>query len=277
MKSRVGTNTAGDGSLVEQPMFRVQNLRKHFGKLEVLKGVSLDVTRGEVMCVIGPSGSGKSTMLRCLSFLEEYDGGDVYFDGQLVGYRTTRSGKRVHDSQRNIAGMRAHMGMVFQHFHLWPHKTVLQSVIEGLVVVKKENPKIAQERGMEVLQRVGLAEKRNDFPNLLSGGQMQRAAIARALAMKPKAMLFDEPTSALDPELVGEVLDVMRSLARDDASGRHGTTMIVVTHEIGFAREVANRVVMMDAGMIVEEGPPEQVLRHPVHPRTQAFISKVLH
>jgi polar amino acid transport system ATP-binding protein len=280
MESRVVTNNATDvsGALQnEQPMFQIQNLRKHFGQLEVLKGVSLDVNRGEVMVVIGPSGSGKSTMLRCLNFLEEYDGGAVYFDGQLVGYRTTRFGKRVRDRERNIAAMRAHMGMVFQHFHLWPHKTVLQNVIEGLIIVKKEDPKKAQERGTELLRRVGLADKRNVLPSLLSGGQMQRAAIARALAMEPKAMLFDEPTSALDPELVGEVLDVMRSLARNGDSDKHGTTMIVVTHEIGFAREVAHRVVMMDAGAIVEEGPPEQVLRSPVHPRTQAFISKVLH
>ncbi|HLI11678.1 MAG TPA: amino acid ABC transporter ATP-binding protein [Alphaproteobacteria bacterium] len=258
-------------------MFRIRNLRKRYGPLEVLKGISLDVTRGEVMVIIGPSGSGKSTMLRCLNFLEEYEGGEIYFDGELVGYRTTPNGQRVRARERNIARMRAHMGMVFQHFHLWPHKTVLQNVIEGLIVVGKVPPKIAADRGTELLQRVGLGDKLDVHPSLLSGGQMQRAAIARALAMEPKAMLFDEPTSALDPELVGEVLDVMRSLARQDDSGKQGTTMVVVTHEIGFAREVANRVVMMDGGVIVEEGPPEQVLRNPVHSRTQAFISRVLH
>lgn len=265
------------GEAGAQPMFKVRNLHKRFGPLEVLKGISLDVKRGEVMVVVGPSGSGKSTMLRCLNFLEEYNEGEVYFDGQLVGYRITPNGRRIRDRERRVARMRAHISMVFQHFHLWPHKTVLQNVIEGLVIVKKEDPKVAAERGAELLRRVGLADKCNVYPSLLSGGQMQRAAIARALAMEPKAMLFDEPTSALDPELVGEVLDVMRSLTRSGDPNRQATTMVVVTHEIRFAREVADRVVMMDGGVIVEEGPPEQVLRTPVHPRTRAFISSVLH
>lgn len=259
------------------PMFRIRNLRKRFGSLEVLKGIDLDVRRGEVLVVIGPSGSGKSTLLRCLNFLEEYDDGEVHFDGELVGYRLAANGRRVRDSERNIARMRAHMGMVFQHFHLWPHKTVIDNVVEGLVVVKKLERKAALEIGAKLLARVGLEEKSHVYPGTLSGGQMQRAAIARALAMKPKAMLFDEPTSSLDPELVGEVLEVMASLARRDDTGRHGTTMIVVTHEMGFAREVADAVVMMDEGMVVEVGPPEQVLKSPLHSRTQAFISKVLH
>ncbi|HUC63702.1 MAG TPA: amino acid ABC transporter ATP-binding protein [Alphaproteobacteria bacterium] len=258
-------------------MFAVRNLRKRFGTLEVLKGVSLEVERGEVMVVIGPSGSGKSTMLRCFNFLEEYDDGEIHFDGALVGYRKLPNGKRVRQSERRIAEMRAHMSMVFQHFHLWPHKTVLQNVIEGLVVVKKENAKVAAERGMALLERVGLAAKRNVYPNALSGGQMQRAAIARALAMEPKAMLFDEPTSSLDPELVGEVLDVIRSLARNGGPHLHGTTLVVVTHEIGFGREVADKVVMMDHGVIIERGPPEQVLRDPLEARTRAFINSVLH
>jgi polar amino acid transport system ATP-binding protein len=261
----------------ELPMFRIRNLRKRFGLLEVLKGIDLDVRRGEVLVVIGPSGSGKSTLLRCLNFLEEYDDGEVHFDGELVGYRLSARGRRQRDSERNIAKMRAHMGMVFQHFHLWPHKTVIDNVVEGLVVVKKVERKAALETGIKLLSRVGLAEKANVYPGTLSGGQMQRAAIARALAMKPKAMLFDEPTSSLDPELVGEVLEVMSSLARKDATGHHGTTMIVVTHEMGFAREVADMVVMMDQGMVVEAGPPDQVLKNPLHSRTQAFISKVLH
>jgi polar amino acid transport system ATP-binding protein len=258
-------------------MFEIRNLHKSYGRLEVLKGVSLDVNPGEVMVIIGPSGSGKSTMLRCLNFLEEYEKGEIRFDGELVGYLAATDGKRVRDRERNIARMRAHMGMVFQHFHLWPHKTVLQNVVEGLLVVKKVDRATAIARGTEVLTLVGLEDKRDVYPNLLSGGQMQRAAIARALAMEPKAMLFDEPTSSLDPELVGEVLDVMRSLARNAGTLAHGTTMVVVTHEMGFAREVGNRVVMMDEGIIVEEGPPDQILRNPTHPRTQAFISKVLH
>jgi len=264
-------------AIQELPMFRVRNLHKRFGPLEVLKGIDLDVRRGEVLVVIGPSGSGKSTLLRCLNFLEEYDEGEVHFDGELVGYQPRSNGRRKRDSERNIAKIRANMGMVFQNFHLWPHKTVIDNVVEGLVVVKKLERKLALEVGVNLLSRVGLEDKAYVYPGKLSGGQMQRAAIARALAMKPKAMLFDEPTSSLDPELVGEVLEVMSSLARRDDKGRHGTTMIVVTHEMGFAREVADAVVMMDQGVVVEVGPPEQVLKNPLHSRTQAFISKVLH
>ena len=256
-------------------MIEVRDLRKWFGTNEVLKGVSLDVGRGQVTVFIGPSGSGKTTLLRCINFLEEYDQGEVLIDGRVMGYRM-ESGRRVRDSERNISRMRAQMGMVFQHFHLWPHKTVLENVIEGLIIVQRKNKAEAAERGVRLLKRVGLSDKVEVYPSTLSGGQMQRAAIARALAMDPAILLFDEPTSSLDPELVGEVLDVMKSLAEDD-SRRHGTTMVVVTHEIGFAREVADHVVMLDEGLIIEEGHPDKVLRDPTHPRTQNFISKVLH
>lgn len=259
-----------------RPMIQVRNLHKWFGKNHVLDDVSLDIPRGQVLVVIGPSGSGKTTLLRCLNFLEEYDQGDVIIDGDLIGYRKDRRGRRVPDREKNISRIRAKMGMVFQHFHLWPHKTVLENVIEGLIVVQKRDERAAIERGNRLLDRVGLGEKLNVYPSTLSGGQMQRAAIARALAMEPMILLFDEPTSALDPELVGEVLDVMKSLAVED-SHRQGTTMVVVTHEIGFAREVADRVVMMDGGRIIEQGPPNTILRNPSHPRTQSFISKVLH
>lgn len=259
-----------------EPMFVVRDVHKWFGDLEVLHGVSLEVMRGEVLVIIGPSGSGKTTLLRCLNFLEDYDQGEIYFDGTLVGYRMNRNGHRVRDREANVSRLRAQVGMVFQHFHLWPHKTVLENVIEGLVVVKRQDRKAAAERGVQLLKRVGLADKAKVYPSKLSGGQMQRAAIARALAMEPRALLFDEPTSSLDPELVGEVLEVMKELAVED-SHRQGTTMVVVTHEIGFAREVADHVIMMDEGEIIETGPPEQLLRHPRHPRTKAFISKVLH
>jgi polar amino acid transport system ATP-binding protein len=278
MNDMAGTKAdRADATADELPMFRIRNLRKRFGSLEVLKDVSLDIRRGEVLVIIGPSGSGKSTFLRCLNFLEEYDDGEVHFDGQLVGYRVSADGRRLRDTGHNIAKLRANMGMVFQHFHLWPHKTVLDNVIEGLLVVKKVDRTAARQIGTALLGRVGLAEKASTYPGTLSGGQMQRAAIARALAMEPKAMLFDEPPSSLDPELVGEVLEVITSLARRNEAGRHGTTMVVVTHEMGFAREVADSVVMMDGGVVVEAGPPEQVLQNPLHPRTQAFISKVLH
>ena len=258
-----------------RPMIQVRNLHKRFGDNEVLKGVSLDVRRGQVMVFIGPSGSGKTTLLRCINFLEEYDEGEVLIDGQLIGYRN-EGDRRVRDSERNISRMRAQMGMVFQHFHLWPHKTVLENVVEGLVIVQRKDKAEAADRGVQLLKRVGLADKVEVYPSTLSGGQMQRAAIARALAMEPAILLFDEPTSSLDPELVGEVLDVMKSLAEDD-SRRQGTTMVVVTHEIGFAREVADHVVMLDEGLIIEEGHPDKILRDPAHPRTQNFISKVLH
>jgi polar amino acid transport system ATP-binding protein len=252
------------------PIISVRNLHKHFGRLQVLRGVSLDVEPGEKLCIIGPSGSGKTTLLRCMNFLETYDEGEIYFEGRLLGYRD-RNGKRVRDSEANIARLRTQMGMVFQRFHLWPHMTVLQNVIEGPMVVLGESRRNAEEIAQALLRKVGLEHKSDVYPSKLSGGQMQRAAIARALAMRPKAMLFDEPTSALDPELVGEVLDVMKALALD------GTTMVVVTHEIGFAREVADRVVMMDEGQIIESGSPREVLQQPTHARTRTFLSRVLH
>jgi polar amino acid transport system ATP-binding protein len=253
------------------PIITVRNLHKHYGKLQVLRGVSLDVDAGEKLCIIGPSGSGKTTLLRCMNFLETYDDGEIQFEGKLLGYRVKKNGHRVRDSEANVARLRTQMGMVFQRFHLWPHMTVLENVIEGPMIVLGEKREKAKAVAMDLLRKVGMEHKADVYPSKLSGGQMQRAAIARALAMRPKAMLFDEPTSALDPELVGEVLDVMKTLARD------GMTMVVVTHEIGFAREVADRVVMMDEGQIVEIGTPAEVLQKPKHARTQTFLSRVLH
>ena len=252
-----------------EPMIRVQGLRKQFGPLQVLRGIDLTVDRGEVLVIIGPSGSGKSTLLRCLNFLEEYDAGEVWFDNKLVGYRKTGKGL-VRDREGSIAEIRAQMGMVFQSFNLFPHKTVLQNVIEGPIIVLGQKAEQASASGLELLQKVGLVDKAEVYPSRISGGQQQRAAIARALAMQPKAMLFDEPTSALDPELVGEVLDVMKSLATE------GMTMVVVTHEMGFAREVADRVVVMDEGVIIEVGPPDQIFNAPRQPRTAEFLRRVL-
>jgi polar amino acid transport system ATP-binding protein len=252
-------------------VIRVRNLQKSFGTLKVLRGVDAEVERGEVLVIIGPSGSGKSTFLRCLNFLEEYDGGEVWFDGRLVGYRPTASGKLAKDSPRRIAAVRARMGMVFQSFNLFPHKTVLENVIEGPIIVQRLDAAAARERAGALLARVGLADKINEYPSKLSGGQQQRAAIARALAMRPEVMLFDEPTSALDPELVGEVLEVMKSLAAD------GMTMIVVTHEMRFARDVADRVMMMDAGVIVETDTPDRMFTAPKQARTAEFLRRVLH
>ncbi len=252
-----------------EPLIKARNVRKHFGQLQVLKGISLDVHPGEVLCIIGPSGSGKTTLLRCMNFLEEYDEGEILFDGMLVGYRM-KNGTRKMERGAHVARIRAQLGMVFQRFHLWPHMTTLENVIEGPIVVRRLERQQAIQLARELLLKVGLQDKTDVYPSKLSGGQMQRAAIARALAMQPKALLFDEPTSALDPELVGEVLDVMKSLARE------GKTMVVVTHEIGFAREVADRVVMMDCGEIIEVGPPSTLLRSPSHERTRSFISKVL-
>jgi polar amino acid transport system ATP-binding protein len=252
-----------------EPLIKARNVRKHFGQLQVLKGISLDVHPGEVLCIIGPSGSGKTTLLRCMNFLEEYDEGEILFDGMLVGYRM-KNGTRKMERGAHVARIRAQLGMVFQRFHLWPHMTTLENVIEGPIVVRRLERQQAIQLARELPLKVGLQDKTDVYPSKLSGGQMQRAAIARALAMQPKALLFDEPTSALDPELVGEVLDVMKSLARE------GKTMVVVTHEIGFAREVADRVVMMDCGEIIEVGPPSTLLRSPSHERTRSFISKVL-
>ena len=250
-------------------MLKAEAVHKRFGRLEVLKGIDLSVDRGQVMCILGPSGSGKSTFLRCINHLEKINSGRLYVDGELVGYR--ESGGKLYELREDVvARKRAEIGMVFQHFNLFPHMTALENVTLAPIQVKDVPRSDARNRGQQLLQRVGLGDKLATYPVALSGGQQQRVAIARSLAMEPKLMLFDEPTSALDPELVGEVLDVMRQLARD------GMTMIVVTHEIGFAREVADAVVFMDDGVVVESGPPAEVLGAPRHERTRAFLSKVL-
>ncbi len=250
-------------------MVKAEDVHKRFGRLEVLKGVSLDVAPGEVTCILGPSGSGKTTFIRCINHLEKIDGGRLWVDGELVGYR--QSGDKLHELREGeVARQRAEIGMVFQRFNLFGHMTALENVVEAPIRVKKISKEKAVASAKALLDRVGLGEKYESYPSQLSGGQQQRVAIARALAMNPKLMLFDEPTSALDPELVGEVLDVMRGLAND------GMTMIVVTHEMGFAREAADRVVMMDAGVIIEEGTPEHFFQAPEHERTKQFLSKIL-
>jgi polar amino acid transport system ATP-binding protein len=250
-------------------MVKAEGVHKRFGHVEVLKGIDLEVAPREVTCIIGPSGSGKSTFLRCINHLEKIDSGRLRVDGHLVGYR--EHGGKLHELRdREVAAQRRDIGMVFQRFHLFPHMTALENVIEAPVQVKSMAKQAARTRGVELLERVGLGDRVHNYPNQLSGGQQQRVAIARALAMEPKLMLFDEPTSALDPELVGEVLDVMRGLAAD------GMTMVVVTHEMGFAREVGDTVVFMDDGVVVEAGDPKQVLTDPQHERTRAFLSKVL-
>lgn len=241
-------------------MISIQNLHKAFGANEVLKGISLEVTQGEVLCIIGPSGSGKSTILRCINGLESYDKGEIRVEGHYVNRDT-----------KEIIWIRTHVSMVFQRFNLFPHRTVLENVIEGPVYVKKEDRTQAINRGRELLKQVGLANKADAYPNQLSGGQMQRVAIARALAMQPMAILFDEPTSALDPELVGEVLSVMRNLAEQ------GMTMLVVTHEMAFAKEVADRVIFLDGGLIVEQGAPREILANPRQDRTRDFLRRVTH
>jgi len=251
------------------PMIRAERVCKNFGALQVLQGVSLEVARGQVMCLIGPSGSGKSTFLRCINHLERVNAGRLYVDGDLVGYRE-RGGKLYELRPRESARQRRDVGMVFQHFNLFPHRTALANVIEAPIHVKKLSRAKAVARARELLDRVGLADKADAYPAQLSGGQQQRVAIARALAMDPKLMLFDEPTSALDPELVGEVLTVMRELAQS------GMTMVVVTHEMSFAREVADQLVFMDGGVVVEAGDPREVLANPQHERTQAFLSRIL-
>jgi polar amino acid transport system ATP-binding protein len=252
-----------------EPMVKSEAVHKSFGRLEVLRGIDLEVRPGDVMCMIGPSGSGKSTFLRCINHLEKIDAGRLSVDGELVGYR--QRGDRLYELRdADVCKKRAEIGMVFQHFNLFPHMTVLENLVEAPIRVKRESRAVASERSRRLLDRVGLSEKVNAYPRQLSGGQQQRVAIARALAMQPKLMLFDEPTSALDPELVGEVLDVMRALAED------GMTMIVVTHEIGFAREVGDTLVFMDGGVIVEAGNPRDVLANPQQERTRSFLSKVL-
>jgi polar amino acid transport system ATP-binding protein len=259
----------GRGAAAAPPMVQAEAIHKRFGRLEVLRGIDLTVERGSVMCVIGPSGSGKSTFLRCINHLEQINAGRLWVDGDLVGYR--QRGDKLHElREADIAKQRVGVGMVFQHFNLFPHMTVLGNLVEAPLKVKRESKKDAQERARELLARVGLSDKADAYPRQLSGGQQQRVAIARALCMRPKLMLFDEPTSALDPELVGEVLDVMRSLAHS------GMTMIVVTHEMGFAREVGDQLVFMDGGVVVEAGRPRDVLADPQHERTRSFLSKVL-
>ncbi len=250
-------------------MVDARSVRKSYGANQVLNGISLTVEQGEVLCIIGPSGSGKSTFLRCLNHLESINGGRIYVNDELMGYRQV--GKVLHELKpKDIARQRQSIGMVFQRFNLFPHMTALQNVIEAPIGVAGVSPDDAKKLGLELLAQVGLADKADHYPAQLSGGQQQRVAIARALAMKPKLMLFDEPTSALDPELVGDVLDVMKSLAKA------GMTMIVVTHEMGFAREVADKVVFIDKGLIVEQGTPKQVLDNPQESRTKAFLNKVL-
>jgi polar amino acid transport system ATP-binding protein len=242
---------------------------KHFGRLEVLKGVSLEVKAGETVCVIGPSGSGKTTFIRCINHLEKIDGGRIEVNGHLIGYRE-KNGKLVEDSEDNIARQRCEIGMVFQRFNLFPHMTALENIIEAPLRVRKTPKALAIQEAEALLARVKLADKRDVYPGKLSGGQQQRVAIARALAMKPALMLFDEPTSALDPETIGEVLEAMKELAEV------GMTMMVVTHEMGFAREAADRVVMMDEGRVIEEGTPEHFFQSPDNERTKQFLSKIL-
>jgi len=253
------------------PMVVIERLHKRFGALAVLKGIDLAIGTGEVISIIGASGSGKSTLLRCINFLEEPTSGVVYIDGQPIGYRRAGDGSLRRDTARSIDRMRRDTGMVFQSFNLWPHKTALENVIEAPLIVQRKTRSEALALGMELLTRVGLAEKRDEYPDRLSGGQKQRVAIARALAMGPKVMLFDEATSALDPELVGEVLEVMKALAAD------GMTMVIVTHEMNFAREVSHRVAFLDAGVIAEIGTPAEIFERPANARTREFLRRVRH
>jgi polar amino acid transport system ATP-binding protein len=255
--------------MADVPMVQAIGVSKRFGHTEVLRGVDLTIKRGEVACLLGPSGAGKSTFLRCINHLEKINAGELLVDGEFVGYRE-HGGKLYELHERHIARKRREIGMVFQHFNLFPHMTALQNTIEAPIRVNGETKAEAKNRALDLLRRVGLGDKVDAYPAELSGGQQQRVAIARALAMQPKLMLFDEPTSALDPELVGEVLDVMRGLAKS------GMTMIVVTHEMGFAREVADSVVFMADGMVVETGSPSAVFGNPRHERTRSFLSKVL-
>ena len=252
------------------PVIKAEDVHKRFHSLEVLKGINLSVAGGEVVVILGPSGSGKSTFLRCLNHLEKINSGKIEINGHFIGYREATDGRLIEESDRKVARQRAEIGMVFQRFNLFPHMTVIENVMLSPVLVKKVSRDVARQRALDLLKQVGLPEKADVYPARLSGGQQQRVAIARALAMDPKVMLFDEPTSALDPELVGEVLDTMKTLART------GMTMVCVTHEVGFAREVADRAVLMDDGVVVEEGPPETFFSAPKHARTQQFLSKIL-
>ena len=252
-----------------EPIIKADSIRKNYGRLEVLKGIDLEVKRGEVVCLIGPSGSGKSTLLRCINHLEPIDGGLMWVDGSVMGYDL--KGTKLHEqSYAKICRSRTQIGMVFQHFNLFPHMTVLENLIEAPRIVLRESKATATARALKLLESVGLADKAKSYPRQLSGGQQQRVAIARALCMQPKIMLFDEPTSALDPELVGEVLKVMKDLAAT------GMTMVVVTHEMNFARDVADRVIFMDGGHVVEQGPAHEVITNPQHERTKGFLASVL-
>jgi polar amino acid transport system ATP-binding protein len=252
------------------PVIRAEDVHKKFHALEVLRGINLTVDGGEVVVIMGPSGSGKSTFLRCLNHLEKIDGGRIEINGHFIGYRQASDGRLIEESDRKVARQRQEIGMVFQRFNLFPHMTVIENVMTGPTLVRRISKQAARDRAMELLEQVGLPEKAGVYPAKLSGGQQQRVAIARALAMDPKVMLFDEPTSALDPELVGEVLDTMKALAST------GMTMVCVTHEVGFAREVADRAVLMDGGVVVEEGKPEVFFTSPQHDRTKQFLSKIL-
>jgi polar amino acid transport system ATP-binding protein len=255
--------------MTAQPMVKAEGVHKSYGAAHILRGIDLEVAPREVFCLVGPSGSGKSTFLRCINHLERINAGRLSVDGQLVGYR--QKGDKLHElKDSEVAAQRRDIGMVFQRFNLFPHMTAIENVMEAPVMVKRESKAVARERAVRLLDRVGLGDKGGNYPSQLSGGQQQRVAIARALAMEPKLMLFDEPTSALDPELVGDVLDVMRDLAES------GMTMVVVTHEMGFAREVGDNLVFMDGGVVVESGNPRDVLGNPQHERTKAFLSKVL-
>jgi polar amino acid transport system ATP-binding protein len=256
-------------SIDKKEMIKVVDVHKYFGDLEVLKGIDFSVEENEVVCVLGASGSGKSTLLRCLNHLERITSGEIYIDGELADKRENDQ-DLIQIKQEHAQELCMELGMVFQRFNLFPHLTALENVMKAPMLVKKVSEKEAREDAKQLLKAVGLADKANEYPSRLSGGQQQRVAIARALAMKPKIMLFDEPTSALDPELVGEVLEVMKNLAKD------GMTMIVVTHEVGFAREVGDRVVFMDGGVICEEGPPSEVIDNPKEERTKAFFIKIL-
>ena len=261
---------AGAAAGIALPMVDARDVHKAFHQVEVLRGITMQVKRREVVVIIGPSGSGKTTFLRCINHLEKINRGRIYVDGQLIGYRELPDGQLREDSEANIAAKRSEIGMVFQRFNLFPHLTALQNVTLAPIRVKGIAREEAERRGRDLLAKVGLADKADAYPGRLSGGQQQRVAIARALAMDPKLMLFDEATSALDPELVGEVLGVMRQLAED------GMTMVVVTHEMGFAREVADRVIFMDGGLIVEEGQPQEIFTNPREERTKSFLRKVL-
>ncbi|BCK68635.1 ATP-binding protein [Streptomyces libani subsp. rufus] len=267
MTSKMTTTKAAGTS--GGPMVKAEGVHKSFGAAHILKGIDLEVAPQEVFCLIGPSGSGKSTFLRCINHLEKVNAGRLSVDGELVGYRE-HNGKLYELRDKEVAARRRDIGMVFQRFNLFPHMTAVENIMEAPIQVKGESKSAARERAVKLLDRVGLSDKAGNYPSQLSGGQQQRVAIARALAMEPKLMLFDEPTSALDPELVGDVLDVMKDLAAD------GMTMIVVTHEMGFAREVGDSLVFMDDGVVVESGHPREVLGNPQHERTKSFLSKVL-